>query len=794
MNESIAKIAKWKLWLVIPITLFILLVALLVLGLVLRAQSAADLCLRDAADFDQPNICNAKDVPSAAFELAEGVKSCIPGEEIQVKIRARVSAGSSQRYDLGFYVAKDGGDAVARGTSCFRDYLHPVSPENGQDLDPLGGLGSFYNAEVGLPDTCGDIEASSDAVYLLNSNNPITIICRDDDGDGTADVGTVVTWDVNDQTNCEDEDDTVPDQPSKCEISVTNIAGLLLPQSAAIEVIKDREPDGDPGLFNLQIDGEDKATDAGEGEGTGPVPVTAGTTAEPGDTHAVGETAGTDTDLANYDVSILCVYRDTDTEVASGSGSHSLTVPVQPDDDIVCTITNDRHKVTTFFEKRVEDGDAKPSDWTFTVDGQTAGHGSSLALYPGDYTVTEDGGAKNTADYQLAAASGACSLQDGQIGLMVTDEGGICTVTNSRSMGSLDVVKVVNDESQWIVSYAGPASGSSELGNGDHLGPDDVPTGTYDVSEVPAAGTDGSLYASSGSCVGSDGSGTPSADGRTITGVVIQEGEEVVCTFTNSQARGSVTIIKQTNPPDADTAFEFVSNVAPASFSLSDGDSQQFLDLPDGGTYSFAETVPGGWVLEQAGCTGDDSSEISNGDSGVSIILAPNEDIVCTFVDSREPAIQVTKEADPEMVLEPGDTVTFTVTVKNDSIDGGSVKLTGLEDDLYGDLADPSNSEISDSDCELGPISAGDAYICTFRAGVYGNAGDQVTDIVTATGTLASGSELTDSDDATVAIVVVPPDTGVELPRPFITGALAALGAALLLAGVVLLQRSKRSA
>jgi uncharacterized repeat protein (TIGR01451 family) len=793
MNESIAKNAKWKLWLLIPITLFILLVALLVLGLVLRAQSSGNLCLRDAADFDQPNICNAKDVPSAAFELAEGVESCVPGEEIQVKIKARVSAGSSQRYDLGFYVAEDGGDAVARGTTCFRDYLHPVSEDNA-DLDLLGGLGPFFNAEIDLPDTCGDMEGSSDAVYLLNSNNPITIICRDDDGDGTADVGAVVTWDVNDQTNCEDEDDTVPDQPSKCEISVVNVTGLLLPQSAAIEVIKDREPDGDPGLFNLQIDGEDKATDAGDGVSTGPVPVTAGTTAEPGDTHTVGEIAGTDTDLADYDVSIVCVYRDTDTEVASGSGSRSLTVPVQPDDDIVCTITNDRHKVTTFFEKRVEGGDAKPSDWAFTVDGQTTAHGSSLDLYPGNYTVTEDGGADNNANYQPTAASGACSLEDGQIRLTVTAEGGICTVINGRSMGSLDVVKMVDDDSRWIINYTGPASAGSELSNGDHLGPDDVPTGTYDVSEVPAAGTEGSLYASSGSCVGTDGSGTPSNDGRTITGVVIQEGEEVVCTFTNSQTRGSVTIVKQTNPPDADTAFGFTSNVAPASFSLGDGDSQEFPNVPVGGTYTFSETVPTGWVLKEVGCTGEDSSEISYGDTGVSIILAANEDILCTFVDAREPAIHVTKDVDPEMVLEPGGTVTYTVTVENDSIDGSSVELVALQDDLYGNLADPSNSEISDSDCKLGPISAGDAYTCTFKAGVYGNAGDQVTDIVTGTATLASLSELTDSDDATVAIVVVPPDTGVELPTPLITGALTALGAALLLAGVVLLQRSKRSA
>ena len=54
----------------------------------------------------------------------------------------------------------------------------------------------------------------------------------------------------------------------------------------------------------------------------------------------MGETAGNNTTLANYATSISCVKRGTTTVVASGPGAGPLDVPVMPNDDIVCTITN----------------------------------------------------------------------------------------------------------------------------------------------------------------------------------------------------------------------------------------------------------------------------------------------------------------------------------------------------------------------------------------------------------------------------------------------------------------------
>lgn len=543
-------------------------------------QTAAEPCLRDAADFDQPEICNAEDVQLSALELIEGPETCTPGEQIEVKLGTTLQAGAHERYDVGLYIAVDGGNAVDRGSSCFRDYLHPVSSTNG-DLDLSGGFGPFHNGEMEREDTCGDIQGTAEAFYYLNENEPITIICADSDGNGIADVGTVISWDNNDQNDCSDESDAVPDQTSKCRDGSIDIAGLLIPLSARLELAKSLSPAEDPGLLNLYIDDTDSAEGVGNLGTTGVVTVTAGTNVEPGATHQVSETAGADTVLPDYAISLACVYRGTTDPAGSGSGPGPHAVSLQPDDDIVCT-------------------------------------------------------------------------------------------------------------------------------------------------------------------------------------------------FTNTRRQNGITIRKETEPADISADFPFASTAAPASFSLAHGEEQAFAQLQADTTYVFTETVPAGWDLKQITCSGQESSSIEYGETDVSVLLAPEETILCTLVDGPVPSITVTKTADPISVAEPGGLVTYTVVVENDSVAGVDIELTGLDDDPYGDVTDPGNTDIVTSTCELTQtIPQGDSYRCTFQADVAGSAGDMVTDTVTATAHLAALSLATDaeivtaqadngvavqaSDLATVTITIAPP-------------------------------------
>ena len=106
-------------------------------------------------------------------------------------------------------------------------------------------------------------------------------------------------------------------------------------KTGTLEVVKVLDPDTDPGVFDLQIDGATAggATDVGDGGTTGAVTVGTGN-------HTAGEAAGTGTDLADYDTTYSCVE---DTNAASpidGPGSTTINIPVAEGDAWVCTLTN----------------------------------------------------------------------------------------------------------------------------------------------------------------------------------------------------------------------------------------------------------------------------------------------------------------------------------------------------------------------------------------------------------------------------------------------------------------------
>ena len=80
--------------------------------------------------------------------------------------------------------------------------------------------------------------------------------------------------------------------------------------------------------------------------------------------------------------------------------------------------------------------------------------------------------------------------------------------------------------------------------------------------------------------------------------------------------------------------------------------------------------------------------------------LTATDDATVTVLDVL-PEITVDKTANPTHVNENnvGALVTYTVTVTNDSVE--PVTLTSLDDDVFGDLADDENEEITNSTCDL---------------------------------------------------------------------------------------------
>ena len=78
-------------------------------------------------------------------------------------------------------------------------------------------------------------------------------------------------------------------------------------RTGRIRVVKDIVPVdgqlGDPGKFDLQVDGSTVRSDAGDGDGSTFV-------TKPTGSHSVGELGGTGTSLADYDASVACADAD----------------------------------------------------------------------------------------------------------------------------------------------------------------------------------------------------------------------------------------------------------------------------------------------------------------------------------------------------------------------------------------------------------------------------------------------------------------------------------------------------
>ncbi len=143
----------------------------------------------------------------------------------------------------------------------------------------------------------------------------------------------------------------------------------------------------------------------------------------------------------------------------------------------------------------------------------------------------------------------------------------------------------------------------------------------------------------------------------------------------------------------------------------------------------------------------------------------PVDDDATTDV-AHGPEPTVSKTPSPAAVPEPGGTVTFTVSFDNTA--AGAITLTGLSDDVFGDLLDPANPAVANNTCPLQPASipGGGSFSCSFDAYVAGDAGDpDHVDTVTAFLVDGDGRPGTGSATATVPFTDVPPAVTVATSR-----------------------------
>ncbi len=209
-------------------------------------QQTGNFCVQD---FQAGANCTANDVRFESIEVISNSEPCTgPADTGTFVFRAAISTdGGPDRYDVGIFMALDGGSALS-GDNCFHDFLDPpltTTPTyaaDGADANTLRELldGPWWEGEdaVGSGDECGDIEKDDGGIGDVESKktlDPVTIACDDEvgadglpPGDGIVDISVCSSWDNNTNTVCTGVTEAFPGTNSKCGCQRVNI-GFAVP-------------------------------------------------------------------------------------------------------------------------------------------------------------------------------------------------------------------------------------------------------------------------------------------------------------------------------------------------------------------------------------------------------------------------------------------------------------------------------------------------------------------------------------------------------------------------------------
>ncbi|MEK6721327.1 MAG: hypothetical protein AABZ33_11755, partial [Chloroflexota bacterium] len=330
-----------------------------------------------------------------------------------------------------------------------------------------------------------------------------------------------------------------------------------------------------------------------------------------------------------------------------------------------------------------------------------------------------------------------------------------CTFSNTKR-GTIIVEKQTSpDGAAGDFTFTGNAAGS--ISDGEAIVVGNLVPGTYTSTEGdPTPGFD------LGAIVCDDGASTTASTwnvGTRTATFKLDPGETVRCTFTNVQ-RGTITIIKNAVPDDAQDFSFGATGAGLSGFSLDDDNDNTLSDTKTftnvvGGSYSVTEAAVAGWDLTGLSCNGAGGASGAQDGTNLAkanITMTAGGSVTCTFTNSK-PSIQIVKTAGTAvdgavLVTEPGN-VTYSYEVTNT----GPVALTGII--VRDDNGTPANlTDDFDAVCPKTTLAAGEEMTCTATVAVSSSR----TNVAAASGTSEQGTEVADSDDAVVRI----PGTGID--------------------------------
>ncbi len=230
-------------------------------------------CMDDVSGLPHSANCTANDVSLSLIAQVQESDGCsFPGDTAQVQMQAHLIATSRERYDIGIFIALDGG--TGRTGSCHHNYLPPpLAPPGVLDVgSPLIGNGgtAFFDAELteDPADSCGDLAQGVNNYYDLEDYGfsdvlqTLTIVCVDTDDNGLVDVGSCLSWDngkskgTNQAPSCDSVLDTVPSTVAKCRCETLNTT-LAFPGKILVNkvTVPDPDPTNPDTLFDFVLSG-----------------------------------------------------------------------------------------------------------------------------------------------------------------------------------------------------------------------------------------------------------------------------------------------------------------------------------------------------------------------------------------------------------------------------------------------------------------------------------------------------------------------------------------------------------
>jgi hypothetical protein len=157
--------------------------------------------------------------------------------------------------------------------------------------------------------------------------------------------------------------------------------------------------------------------------------------------------------------------------------------------------------------------------------------------------------------------------------------------------------------------------------------------GAYVLSESATSG-----WLSSGSCTSDlDGANTDPAS------LNLRAGETVTCNFSNTPDTGTLRIVKQSVGDTGSFSFSGSGSIGNFALDTSSTNPNQTDFVVTSGSYDVTETIPAGWVLSSATCSGGTGTPNLETGAITGISVTGGSLITCTFVNAAAGSVTVNK-------------------------------------------------------------------------------------------------------------------------------------------------------